>query len=139
MTKMMNPPENSIFRWSCFCSEHPFVNKTEALAGSEYQSPQEAAAKIVEEDGQLAWDTATPSYPGDIMRKKIFGLYGKFDETWELTAGYWDISRENLVGAATIQDWAWYDIFGYEGDMEFTDENILPVLEEDLSEFLATL
>ena len=132
----MNPPVDSIFRWSCFCTDHSFVNETEHLAGSEYQTAKEASSKIKDEDGAIAWDLGHTGYPGPPMQKKIFGLYGKYDNEWNLECGEWDDTREDLVGCATIMDFDWERYADEETD--FVDENILPVLEDDICEMLAS-
>ena len=131
MKRIMNPPVDSIFRWSCFDKNHPFVNETKDVVGTEYKTPTEASKKVKFEDGQIAWDTGHQGFPGHPVQKKIFGLYGHFKKKWTLTADLWDMDRKDLVGCVTILDWEWDNY----SDADFVDENIMERLHEELDEF----
>jgi hypothetical protein len=119
--------DDRVFSYSCFDTAHPFVQATVEFRGSEYKTAAEAADKIKYEDGEIAWDYGTPTHPGSPMRKMLFGLYGKYDNGWNLSADVFDKTRKDLVGCATIKDWGWGEFVDEEAG--FTEENVLKVLK----------
>ena len=133
LTEFMN---NTIFRWSSFdpCFD-VLPEEPHDFKGYEYASPEQANTLIKAEDGEIAWDLGTASHPGPPIRKMLFGIYGKD----KFVADKWDITRKDLVGAATIKDWEWCeygdgDVYDGEDDWEdmFTEENLLAWLNNEL-------
>ena len=113
---------------------------------SEYPSAAEAESRYKFEDGQVAFDTGFP------VKKYIFGIYASIgekpvstpvefvsaavlndrDDDLVFTADKWDSSRNDLVGSATIVDWAWGRV--HDEDFTFDEDEVLQCLREEVEE-----
>ena len=125
----------------CFSSFHD----VDFISGvSEYPSAPEAERRYKFEDGQVAFDTGLP------VKKYIFGIYASIgekpvstykefvsaaalndrDDDLVFIADKWDSSRNDLVGSATIVDWAWGRV--QDEDFTFDENGVLHCLREEV-------
>jgi hypothetical protein len=120
--ELSHPLRESVFRWSYFYDDTNFVP-----SDSEYSNAELAENMHRFEDGQIAFDT------GQEIRKMLFGIYAGKTEAGMLifSADKWDKRRGNLIGSATVMDWEWDR---QAGDVEFTEEKVLEVLQDEVSE-----
>ena len=135
-------------------SNHPLVDSPFVFSSfhpgdfmpgeSEYPSAAEAESRYKFEEGQVAFDTGFP------VKKYLFGIYVSIgekpvstpvefvsavvfndrDDDLIFTADRWDSSRNDLVGSATIVDWAWGHV--QDEDFTFDEDEVLQCLREEV-------